>query len=128
MQRDPGGRTLDLEGIDHLGADAGGIGDGHAGVEADDPDVINRGKIGHDLPDPPRRQHQRIAAGQDDFPNLLVVTDIGECVRVALVGERTVLARSNHLAAKTEAAIDRADMNQLEQHTVGIAVHDSGHG
>ena len=31
----------------------------------------------------------------------------------------------DHLAAEAEAAIDRADMDRLEQHAVGIAVHDA---
>ena len=34
----------------------------------------------------------------------------------------------DHFAAETKAAIDRADMNKLEQHPVGIAVHDACDG
>ena len=31
----------------------------------------------------------------------------------------------NHLATEAKAAIDRADMDGLEQHAIGIAVHDA---
>ena len=34
VQRNPGGRALDLQCRDHLGADALGLGDRHAGVNA----------------------------------------------------------------------------------------------
>ena len=126
MQRDPGGRALDPEGRDHLAADARGIGHRHAGVKADDLDVIDRGEIGHDLGEPPRRQHQGIAAGQDHFPDFRVRADIVERVAIGGVRQRGRLARPDHFAAETEAAIHRADVNQLEQHPVGIAVHDAG--
>ena len=32
---------------------------------------------------------------------------------------------ADHLAAEAEAAIDRADVGELEQHAVGIAMHDA---
>src|SRR4029078_1840386 len=35
------------------------------------------------------------------------------------------LAGADHLAAEAKAAIDRADMRQLEQYAVGISVHDA---
>ena len=35
------------------------------------------------------------------------------------------LVGADHLAAEAKAAIDRADMRQLEQHAVRIAVHDA---
>ena len=85
-----------------------------------------RGEIRHDLGEPPRRQHQRIAAGQDDFPYFGMGTDIGQRVVVGALRERGRLARSDHFAAKAEPAIHRADMNQLEQHPIGIAMHDAG--
>ena len=75
---------------------------------------------------PPRRQHQGIAAGQDHLPDFLVRADVVERGRIGLVRQRAVLARSDHLAAEAEAAIDRADMNELEQHAIGIAMHDAG--
>ena len=33
--------------------------------------------------------------------------------------------RADHLAAEAEPAIDRADVDELEQHAIGIAVHDA---
>ena len=82
VQRNPGRRALDLQRRDHLGADARGLGDRHAGMDPDDPDVIDAGEIRHDLGEPPRRQHQRIAAGQDDFPDFRMRADIVERVVV----------------------------------------------
>ena len=38
--------------------------------------------------------------------------------------EAAAAARPDHLAAEAEPAVDRADMGQLEQHAVGIAMHD----
>jgi hypothetical protein len=52
-----------------------------------------------------------------------------DIVERAVIGgrrERGRLARSDHFAAKTKSAIDRADVNQLEQHSIGIAMHDAG--
>ena len=68
VQRNPGRCALDLQCGDHLAADARGIGDRHPGMNPDDLDVIDGGKIRHDLGEPSRRQHQGIAAGQDHFP------------------------------------------------------------
>src|SRR5439155_6724602 len=41
---------------------------------------------------------------------------------------RRRLTWPGHLAAETEPAIDRTDMNELEQHPVGIAMDDAGDG
>ena len=50
--------------------------------------------------------------------------------RLAIGGIRQCgrLARPDHFAAKAEPAIHRADMYQLEQHAIGIAVDDAGNG
>ena len=34
---------------------------------------------------------------------------------------------SDHLAAETEAAVYRADANDLQEHAVGVAVHEAGY-
>ena len=36
-----------------------------------------------------------------------------------------LLAGADHLAPKAEPAIDGADMHELEQHAIGIAMHDA---
>ncbi len=51
--------------------------------------------------------------------------DIADRVLIGGVRQRIGLAGPDHFAAKTEAAIHRADVNQFEQHPVGIAVHDA---
>ena len=43
---------------------------GHAGVHADDLDVVDRRQRFDDLPKTPRREHERIAAGEDHLPDL----------------------------------------------------------
>ena len=54
-----------------------------------------------------------------------VRADIVQRVVVGALRERARLARPDHLAAEAEPAIDRADVHQLEQHAVGIAMHDA---
>jgi hypothetical protein len=43
--------------------------------------------------------------------------------RVELFAGQRIAAGADHLAAEAEAAIDRAGMDELEQGTVGIAMH-----
>ena len=45
VDRNPGGRPVDPQCRDHFGADPLRIGDRHAGMDADDLDVIDGGKI-----------------------------------------------------------------------------------
>ena len=71
MNGDPGRRALRAQRPNHVAVDARRRGHRHAGVDADDLDVIDRRQLRHDLGQPPRRQHQGIAAGQDDFPDFL---------------------------------------------------------
>jgi hypothetical protein len=54
-----------------------------------------------------------------------VAADIVERARESCRRQRTRVARADHFAAEAEAAIDRADVHQLQQHAVGIAVHDA---
>ncbi len=126
VDRDPGGRALDPQRRDHLGIDAPGIGDWNTGVDADDLHMMDPGKIGHDLGQPARRQHQRIAAGQDDFPDLRMGADVIQRRAVGVIGQGRGLSWSDHFAPETEPAIDRTDMNELEQDPVRIAMHDPG--
>lgn len=77
--------------------------------------------------DPSRRPHERIAAGEDDFPNLFMVSDVGK--RGLEVGRRKgPSAVADVLAAKTIAAIGRAGVHRHQQHAVAIAVDDPFHG
>ena len=72
----------------------------------------------------PRREDQRIAAGQDHFPDLRRARGYNRApppVRAATA----LPARPDHLAAETETAIYRAGIDELEQHAVGIAVDDA---
>ena len=79
----------------------------------------------HDLSQPARRQHQRIAAGEDHLPDLRMVGDIGDGRVHRLGDQRAQPLRPDHFAAEAEAAIDRADMHGLQQHPIRIAMHDA---
>ncbi len=75
------------------------------------------------LGDPARRQGQRIAPGQNHFPDRRarahIVERRGERLRAEPTG-----AGPDTLAAEAEAAIDGADRDELDQHPVGIAVDE----
>ncbi len=87
--------------------------------------MIDGFEPGHDLREPPRRQGQRIAAGQNHFPDCRMLLDIadggGERIRRKM---RPPLG-SDHLAAKAEPAIDRTDVQQFQEHAIGVAVDDA---
>jgi hypothetical protein len=65
------------------------------------------------------------AAGQDDFPNIRAFANISECSVDRRGRKRTTPSRPHHLAAEAEAAIDRANMGELEQNPVRITVDNS---
>ena len=127
VQHHVGGFAFDLERADHFAGDARRLGDRHAGVDADDFDMVDGRKPRHHVLDPARRQHQRIAAGEDDLPDVGTRGDVIDR-GVELFRGQWLGARTDHLAAEAEAAVDRADMRELEQHAVGIAMDDAGHG
>ena len=68
-----------------------------------------------------------IAAADDHLPDLGLGADIGERVVEGLGRQRTGAGRTDRLAAEAEAAIDRADMDELQEHPVGVAVDQAGH-
>jgi hypothetical protein len=95
--------------------------------KADDADMLRRIEGRDQLAEPARRHHQRIAAGQDHLPDLATLANVGER-SLELVRRQRLAARADLLAAKAEAAIDRADMAAaFRQHAVGIAVDDALH-
>src|SRR5690242_9637015 len=51
--------------------------------------------------------------------------DVGKRILVCAFRERARLAGPNRFASETETAIDRTDMNHLEQYPVGIAMNDA---
>ena len=105
-----------------IGSDARGIDDRHARVNADDLDMTDAAELGHHLAQTLGRQHQRIAAGKNDFPDFGALAQIGDRTRQCLVGQHRGAAGPHRLAAEAEAAIDGADIDQLEQRAVGIAM------
>ena len=54
------------------------IGDGHACVNADNRDMRDRLERLHDRAEAARRQQERVAAGDDDFPDFRVGADVIE--------------------------------------------------
>ena len=97
-----------------------------AGVKAYHAEMRNCVEGAHDPGEAARRQHQRVAAGDDDLPDLGPLADIGEgAVERRRLQHRRRLA--DGLAAKAEAAIDRTQQGRLQQYPVGIAMDDAGH-
>ena len=46
--------------------------------------MIDRGKLAHDRAHPARREHQRIAAGEDDLPDAILGANVVErCFQLA---------------------------------------------
>ena len=123
VQRHVGRLAGRLERADELGRDPVRLDHRHAGVHADDLHMRHRRQRLDDLAEPPRRQHQRIAAGEDDLPDFGMRADVVE--RRVELGARERGPAPDHLAAEAEPAIDRADVDRLEQHAIGIAVHDA---
>jgi hypothetical protein len=78
----------------------------------------------HQCREPARREHQGIAAGDDDFPDGRRGPDVIECGRKLCLVE-VFAAGPDHLAPEAEAAIHRAGMRRLQQDAVGIAVDDA---
>jgi hypothetical protein len=94
-------------------------------VHAHDLDVLDCSKRAHHLAQPPRRQDEWIAAGEDHFPDVVMGADVIERGVKLRARECLPLARPDHLAAKTEAAIHRTHMHQFQQHAIRIAMHDA---
>ncbi len=69
--------------------------------------MLDRFERPHDFADAARRQDERVAAGDDDLPNFRMLPDVFEG---ALEFDRPKhrVRFADHLAAKAEAAIDRA--------------------
>ena len=81
-----------------------------------------------DFGDAARRQDQRIAAGDDDLADGVVCADVVDRrIETGTAGQRLFATRSDHLAAEAEPAVDRAGVRRLQQHPVGVAVHDPRH-
>ena len=95
------------------------VGDGNAGVNADRVDVRHRGQGGDDAAQAPWRQHQGVAAGQDDLLDCGVVVEPRVGGLQFGVGQQAAVG-ADVFAAEAEAAIDRADQHRLEQGAVGI--------
>src|SRR6266550_7380859 len=92
-------------------------------MHADDLDVFDRRQCLHELLETARRKYERIAAGEDHLPNFAMRADIGD--RGIELCAREGVCASNHFAAETKAAIGGTDVDRLEQHPVGVPVHDA---
>src|SRR6202044_1379900 len=74
------------------------------------------------LGNPARRQSQGIAAGKDDLPDLRTRPQVVERPTEFGRAQRPG-SRADTLAAETETAIDRANRDQLDEDTIGVAMH-----
>ena len=123
MEDDVGGLARRFERAHQRGRHPRRLGHRHAAVHADDLDVFDRRERGDQLFETARREHERVPAGEDHLPDLAMRANIGDR-RFELRARKTALP-SNHFAAETKAAIGSADVDRLEQHSVGIAMHDA---
>ncbi len=115
-----------LEGFPERLADRIGIDRRDAGVQADDLHMVDAAQPLHDRAEPARREHQRIAAGEDHLPDLRVGGDVAEG-NLQRLGRQWLAGHGpDHLAAEAEAAVDGAGVGRLQEHAVRIAVHDPG--
>ena len=111
--------------LDEGGRDPLRRGDRNAAVKARHAHMRRRGEPVHQRGDALGRQGEGIASGHDDLADLRMRPHIIQR-RVDLgLRQRAGLSRSHHFAPEAEAAIDRADMDDLEQRPVGIAVHEA---
>ncbi len=120
-----GGEPLRPQGRHQIRADPFRRRDGHAGVEAHH---LNMGEVGEALRQmshAARGEHEGIAPGQDDFPDLRVVRHIGQRGRHLGLAQGGFRTGSDHFPPETEPAINRAHPHHLQQHPVGIAMHDA---
>src|SRR5262245_57333832 len=125
MHGDIGGLALDLQCPHQVSRHSLGFGDRHAGMNTNDLDVVDDGKLLHHGAQPPRRQDKRIAAGENDLPDFRARADIVERSSERPRRQTGRLAGADHFAPEAEPAIDRADVRQLEQYTIGITMHDA---
>src|SRR5437879_5677997 len=59
------------------------------------------------------------------MPGSRMRADVAERGAELFSRKRRTSVRADHLAAETEAAVDRTHMYELQQHAIGIAVHDA---
>ena len=107
--------------------DEGRLDHGHAAVEAHDPHVRDAGEALRDHAEPAAREGKGISAREHHLPDPRIRRDVGQGGVEFGVGQGPETVRSDHLPAEAEAAIDRADVQRLEQHAVRVAVDDPGH-
>ncbi len=93
-----------------------------AGVDADDLDVRDVAQVLEEVLETPVRQHQGVAAGEDDVANLGMLAQVLER-RIELV-ERDLLRISDLAAARAKPTVGRADGADQEEDAVGVPVRD----
>ena len=108
---------------DEVGTDLFRRGDRQPRVDAQDFDVGDRREASRDVGEAARRGCQRIATRQDHLPDGRSCRDIGHGGVERCGRQRAVATRPDHFAAEAEAAVHRANVDELQQHAVGIAVH-----
>ena len=104
-----------------------GVGDGDAGVDTDRLDVRHRAERGDDLGQAPRRQHQRVPAGQDDLGHGGVVGEPGVGSLQFGLGQQAAVG-ADMFAAEAEPAVNRADQQRFQQCSVRIPMHHALNG
>jgi len=110
--------------FDQFRRDARGIDDRHAGMDAQHFDVIDLIEPGYGRGKSPIGQHQRIAAGENDFPNLGMFPDIIQRP-IERVSRQHSARLTDLFAPKAKSTIDRACEQKFQKHPVGITMDDA---
>ncbi len=72
----------------------------------------------------PIASRQRVAAGEDDLPDLRPAVDVSQRAGDVLGRQHPALRGADRLAPEAEAAIDRAGGDEFQKHPVGITVDE----
>ncbi len=71
-----------------------------------------------------RRKHQRIAAGQNDFPDFRMIADVVERGMVSAVGESAPCPGPTISRRKQNRQYTAQALTSLSKHAIRVAVHD----
>ena len=99
----------------------------NAGVVTHDPHMRDGGQPVGQVAQPPGRQDQRVAAGDDHLPDARGPGDVVQRRLQRRPVQVAVPVGPHHLPPEAEAAIDGTGVGDLQKHPVRIAVDDARH-
>ena len=97
----------------------------HARADADHIEVFDGRQFGDEPAQLRHRQRERIAAGDDDVVNFVVLAHVVDHPLIVVAGAVPAVAVHGHALARAEPAVHRADVRGDHQHPVGIAMRQA---